>query len=210
MRLLVIGALLHLVASILSLRVARHRADYRPVAIFLAVTAIADVLLVALTAGASTALPSAPLEGAARLVGHVRQGLYLVWPFGLAALFVAVFSKPRPWVFSSAYAVAISGFVIGYPTLSGERLRDAYFIVELAALAVAVAASVQWSRRRESLMLPHVVALLILASEIAVLVGPWHRDIFAGWDMGRTMYAITYAAIALIQGGFLWRPSQSS
>jgi hypothetical protein len=124
MRLLLFTAFLHLVAGVVGIQLARRRRDYMPVAIFLAVTAIADVLLVALTAGASTALPSEPLQGSARFVGHVRQGLYLVWAFGLAALFVTVFSKPRPWVFSSAYAVAISGFVIGYPPLGEAREGD--------------------------------------------------------------------------------------
>jgi hypothetical protein len=210
MRLLLFTAILHVIAGVIGVLLARRRRDYLPVALFLACTAVADVILVALTVGAPTTLPSAPLTGLPRFVGHVRQGLYLVWPFGFAALFVAVFSRRRTRAFSPAYAVAITGLVLGYPTLGGERLREAYLIVELAALAVAVGASIQWLRRRESTTLPHTVALLLLSSEIAVFLGPWHRDIFAGWDMGRTMYAITYAAIALVQGGFLWRPSRSS
>jgi hypothetical protein len=210
MRLLVIGALLHLLAGLLALRLARLRADYRPVALFLAGTAIADLALVALTLGASTALPSAPLTGIARIVGHIRQALYLVWPFGFAALFVAVFSNRFPRIIPLAYVVTVAALVLGYPTLRGETLRQAYLGIELAALAVALAAIIQWAWRRESPTLTHIVALLLLGTEIAALVGPWHRDIFTGWDMARVMFAFTYAAITGLQGSVSWKLSRSS
>lgn len=210
MRLLVVGALLHLLAGILALRLARMRADYRPIALFLAGTAITDLALVALTIGASTALPTAPLTGIARFVGHVRQTLYLVWPFGFAALFVTVFSGRFPRIIPGAYVVALAALVLGYPTLRGETLRQVYSGIELAALIVALAAIIQWAWRRESPTLTHVVALLLLGTEIAALLGPWHRDIFAGWDMARTMFAFTYAAITCLQGSLSWKLSRSS
>ena len=210
MRLLVIGTLLHLLAGLLALRLSRLRADYRPVAVFLAGTAITDLALVAFTIGASTALPAAPLTGIARIVGHIRQALYLVWPFGFAALFVAVFSRHYPRILPAAYAVTVAALVLGYPTLRGETLRQGYLGIELAALLVALAATIQWAWRRESPTLTHMVALLLLGTEIAVLVGPWHRDIFAGWDMARAMFALTYAAITCLQGSVSWKLSRSS
>jgi hypothetical protein len=210
MRLLVVGALLHLFAGFFALRLSRLRADYRPIAVFLAGTAIADLALVALTLGASTALPSSPLTGLARVVGHIRQALYLVWPFGFAALFTAVFAGRAPRIIPVAYVVTIAALVLGYPTLRGETLRQVYLGIELAALVVALAAIIQWAWRRESPTLTHVVALLLLGTEIAALVGPWHRDIFAGWDMARTMFAFTYAAITCLQGSVAWKLSRSS
>lgn len=210
MRLLLLTAFLHVVAGVVGMMLARRRRDYMPVALFLTGTAIADLALVAFTIGASTALPAAPLTGIARIVGHIRQALYLVWPFGFAALFVAVFSHRFSRILPAAYAVTVAALVVGYPTLRGETLRQVYLGIELTALLVALAAIIQWAWRRETPTLTHTVALLLLGTEIAVLVGPWHRDIFAAWDMARTMFALTYAAITCLQGSVSWKLSRSS
>lgn len=202
---------LHVLAAAISIMIARKRSDYRPVAAFLAGTAIADLALAAfLAVGAPTALPAAPLVGLARFVGHVRQGLYLAWPFGFAALVVTVFSGRFPRVIPLAYVVTLAALVLGYPTLGGELLRRVYLGIELAALAVAVAAITQWAWRRESPTLPHVMTILLLSGETGLLLGPWHHDIFAGWDAGRIMYSTAYVVLIILQGGILWKSSESS
>lgn len=210
-RILIIGALLHLVAGLLGVRLARFRPDYLPVAVFLAGTAIVDLVLVALTVGAPTEIPASPLTGMARVVGQLREALWLIWPFAFVAMFLAIFAGRRPWAVGAAYVVTIAVLVIEYPTLRGEVLRRVYFGIELAALIIAAGALIQWAWRREFPLLPHLVAIGLLSTEVAVLLGPWAHDIFAGWTAGRIMYSMVYAAISIVTGGMLWiRRSHSS
>ena len=76
MRWLLVLQSLHVLAAAIAFMIARRHRDYRPVAVFLAGTALADLALAALiTAGAPTTLSDAPLVGLARFVGHARQGL---------------------------------------------------------------------------------------------------------------------------------------
>jgi hypothetical protein len=211
MRLLVIASLLQVVAAMAAVLIAKRREEHRPVAAFLSVAVLANLvaLLGVVVLGPPT-LAIAPLSGIARFVGHVRQGLYLVWPFGFAAMFAAVFARRHIWVFPPAYVVTIAVLVLGYPTIGGEVLRQVYFGIELAAIIVAFGVLIPWVGRREWPTVTHVAAILLLSGEVGVLFGPWHRDIFAGWDMGMVMYAITYGVIALLQGVVLWEPSKSS
>lgn len=190
MRWLFLVPILHALTAVLSLAIARKRSDHRPIAAFLLASALADLsLAIFLAVGAPTALPAAPLTGVARFVGHVRQALYLVWPFGFAAMFVAVFSGRRPWAIGAAYLVTLTVLVLGYPTIGGETLRQTYFGIELAALALAAGALIPWIWRRTSPTVTHVVAILLLSGEAGLVLGPWHHDIFLGWDAGRIMYA---------------------
>lgn len=92
MRLLILVALLHMIAGAASMLVARRRRDYLPVAAFLVVTALTDIAMTALAASVDPASPAVPLTGMPRAVGHVRQALYLVWPFGFTAMTTAIFA----------------------------------------------------------------------------------------------------------------------
>ena len=211
MRWLFLVPILHAIAAVLAAAIARKRSGYRPVAAFFMSTAIADLALAALiAAGAPTALPAAPLTGLARLLGHVRQALYRAWPFGFTAMFVAIFAGRRPWAVGAAYVVTITMLVLGYPTIGGELLRKTYSGIELAALAVAAGAFIPWIWRRESPRIQHVMAILLLSGEVALLLGPWHHDIFEGWDAGRIMYATAYIVFIVFQGGVLWNSSEQS
>lgn len=210
MRVLIFVALLHLLAGAAAMLVARRRRDYLPVAVFLSTTALADIVMTALAASVDPALPAAPLTGLDRVVGHVRQALYLIWPFGFAAMATTIFTgHARLWAFVVAYMGTLTVLVLGYPTISGEVLRRVYLGIELGAIVVATGWLITWASRRESPMLPHLVALLLLSTEFAVLIGPFVRDIFAGWAMGRVMYGLTYLVVLAISGGLLWRHSES-
>ena len=84
-------------------------------------------------------------------------------------------------------------------------LRRLYLGIELSAIVVAIAAVLRWPSLREPLTVPHVMTLLLLFGEIGLLLGPWHHDIFAGWDAGRMMYSTAYALLIVLQAGILWR-----
>lgn len=206
MRWLLLLQSLHVVAAAISLMIARRHRDYRPVAAFLAATALADVALAGLiVAGAPPSLPDARLAGLARFIGHARQGLYLVWPLGLAALVVTVFSGRFPRVVPVAYGVTLAVLVLGDEILGAVLVRRLYLGTELSAIVVAIAAVLRWPSLREPLTVPHVMTLLLLFGEIGLLLGPWHHDIFAGWDAGRMMYSTAYALLIVLQAGILWR-----
>jgi hypothetical protein len=201
-----VGLVLHVLAATTAVILTGKRPDYRPVAIFLAVTALADVALFGfILAGAPTSVPSAPLTGAARVAGHVREALYLVWPFGLVALFVQVFARWRPWPVGLAYAVFLAVLVFGYPTIRGDVLRQAYLAAEVGAFLVSVGLMIMWGWRREWSGLSPAVVIPLLFAEGGVIYGAWRGDIFEGWNTGRLMYATVYAVLCLVQGGALWR-----
>ena len=211
MRWLIVLQSLHVFAAAIAFMIARKHRDYRPVAAFLAGTALADLALAALiVADAPTTLSDAPLVGLARFVGHARQGLYLVWPAGLVALVVTVFSGRFPRIVPVAYAMTLAVLVLGYPMLEGVLLRRLYLGIELSALVAAIAAVVQWPWRLEPLTVPHVMTLLLLSGEVGLLLGPWHHDLFAGWDAGRMTYSTAYALLIALQLGILWRSPASS
>lgn len=211
MRWLVVLQSLHVLAAAIAFTIARRHRDYRPVAVFLAGTALADLALAALlTAGAPETLSDAPLAGLARFVGHARQGLYLVWPFGLAGLVITVFSGRFPRMIPGVYGVTLTVLVVGSPILDTVLLRRLYLGIELAALLSAISAVLRWPRRGEALTVPHVMTLVLLSGEIGLLLGPWHHDLFAGWDAGRMMYSTAYALLIVLQLGILWRSPASS
>lgn len=211
MRLLVISSLLQVAAAMVAVLLARRREEHRPVAIFLSVATTANLIALACVVLLHPpAVAAGPLSGTARLVGHVRQGLFLVWPFGFAAMFAAVFAGRRVGAFLWAYALTLAVLVLGYPTLGGEVLRQVYFGIELAAIVAGFGFLIPWIGRREWPTVTRVTGILLLSGEVGVLFGPWHRDIFAGWDMSMIMYAITYGVLALVQGVALWELSKSS
>lgn len=209
---LLLSVLLHILAAGMAITIARRRADYRPVAALLVGTALANLALFGfILGGAPTSVPAEPLTGMARLAGHTRQALYLLWPFGLVATFLVVFLKRRPWPVAAAYGVFLATLVFGYPTIRGDLLRQAYLAAEIASVLLSLGILIQWGWRRESPTLVHLAAMMLLFGEAGVLYGAWQGDIFgAGWDMGPVMYSTVYAVLCAVQGVVLWRHGAQS
>jgi hypothetical protein len=218
---------LHCLAGLLALSVARHRPPHRPVALFLFVTAITDIIHTALgrlvlwpaldlvrAAGLDPA--RIPFTGWVRVTVHVDQALFLTWHAGLAALALVVFTKLRPWPVAILWVAASLALALTYPITRGEVLRRVYLAADLIALAVAVASFASWFRRRrpgQGFTFPQLIATLIFAIELgALFVGAWRWNIFENWSLSQAAYATLYAACIFLQGAVLWitpSPSQS-
>jgi hypothetical protein len=217
----------HVVAGLLAVAVTRHRAEYRPTALFLLGTGSVDVALTTIreliisparttmrTAGLDPA--AVPWTGSVRIAFHLHEALFLTWHAGIAALALTVFTKLRPWPVAILWAAASLTLALTYPITRGEVLRRVYLAADLAALAVAVASFASWFRRRrpgQGLTFPQLIATSIFTMELgALFVGAWRWNIFENWSLSQVVYATLYAGCIFLQGAVLWitpSPSQS-
>jgi hypothetical protein len=208
---LVLATVAKVLAAVTAVLVARRREEHRPIAWFLTLVAVTDLPeIVLVVLGVATRLPDAPFTGLARLGLHVRQALYLTWPFGFMATCIAVFLRRNPWPLGILYGIAVAAFALSYPEIRGADMAKAYLAIEIGCLLVGFGVLVQWAWRRRSPSLTHITAIILLFGEAAVLFGPWRRDVFATWDMARIMYLVIYMSLALLQGGYAWKQSTSS
>ena len=178
-------------------------------AVFLSAVALANLVLVGfLLTGSPVAVPTIPFTGMARVTFHIRQAFYLVWSFGLMALYTAVFTGHKVNNALYAYVIGLLVLIVGYPTISGPILQQAYYAMELLSLLVATGMLIQWLWRRESPSVTQATAIMLLFCEVAVVIGPWQSNVFAGWDVARWMYLAIYCVLISIQGVALWKASR--
>jgi hypothetical protein len=209
------------VAALGAVLLALRRADYRPVARFLAAVATAD--LARMTAQRWLIVPTweaqraagidpaiVPLSGLARVGGHVEHAGFLVWPAGVAALMLAVLGRRRAWPALVAYGIAVAVLILAYPAIRGDLLRRYYLACELGALATALVSATAWWRRREAPALPAAAALLIAALDLAVLFGPYRVGLWTAWPFAQAVYVVLYLVLVTIQGGALWDSYRTS
>lgn len=204
--------------------VARRRADYRPVAMWLTIELVADLLRIPGRAFVIDPFreqypdPKVPLAGLARVAQHVDEAFFLLWAAGIAALALVVFLRPASppeeppaplsgsvrvglGAIAAAWAALVVVLTARYPDASvrGEGLARAYLGGELAALAVAAGALLTWIRRLERPRLPHIIVLLLLANEAAALAVPWRGLIFGRWPLVVIQLFCLYALITLLE-----------
>jgi hypothetical protein len=210
--LLVLTSLLQAVAAAAAVRVAQRREDHRPIAAFLVSMVVANLagMFLRRIGWAASVVPAEPLTGGPRFWSHVGQGLYLLWPFGMAAMFVTVFARRKPWIIAAAYVATLAVLVTGYPMIRGAVLQRAYLAVELAALAACLGLVVQWAWRWEKLRIAHATAILVLAIEVGTLLGPYRGNLFEDWSTAQAMYAVLYTIISVVQWGASWGSSSVS
>lgn len=115
--------------------------------------------------------------------------------------------KRRPWAVGAVWALVSIALTVGYPTLRGAVLARCYTAAELGSLLIGVGCFASWlPRRRERLPGLHttVVTLLLAVGLGGLVVGPWRFGIFDQWVLAQIAYAIVYAVIFVLEGGFLW------
>jgi hypothetical protein len=211
----VIGFLaLSTAVTIISWLVAARRTEHRSVALFLTLSLGTDLGRWALTA--LVLIPERARSGGVPFTGwhlvacHLDRALFLALHAGLAALAMWVFLQRRPWPVAVAWTLAVAALVVTYPTTRGEMLRLCYLAAELATLAVVTGCYVMWWWRREKPRFSNVCTLLLASGEVAILIGPYSRNIFTSWDIAQAMYATVYVVLLLLHGGILWRLEQPS
>ena len=207
--LLALTSLLQGGTALTAAMVARRRAEYRPIAVFLAVVAVANLAKMAIRLGVLVPAREAgavPFTGWVRVASHVESALFLLWMAGLAALALAVYLGRRPWPVAVGWAAAVALLALVFPHARGDELRRLYLAAELAALVVALGSMVQWLiTRREPPRLPHVIVAILVAVDLAgLVVGPWRWGLFAGWNLAQVAYCVMYASMIALQLAVVW------
>lgn len=192
-----------LLAAAMAIVVARRWPRHWPIAAYLGALVLADWARRGLAVGPLSG--AGPYTGLARAAFHVEEALYLIGPFGLAALAVAVLAQRVPWGVAGAYVAAVAALALGYPGVRGEMLRRCYVGAELGAVVVALAAAAAWARRRERVDLTSLVLFFVFVVDVAKLLGgPFRGDLFTSWVLAWPMHAVLYGVIAGVQGGAWW------
>lgn len=208
--------LLALLAAVVAVSwwVAARRTEHRPVALFLSLSLASDLARWALTT--LVLIPGAERSGGAPFTGWYRaacdldNALFLAGQAGLAALAMWVFLRRRPWAVAVAWALAVAALDVAYPITRGEVLQRCYLAAELATLAFFAGCYVLWWGRREKPSFSNVCTLLLGCGEVAILLGPYSRNIFTSWDIAQAMYTTLYVVLLVLQGGMIWNPPQQS
>lgn len=205
----------HAAAAIPAVLLARQRAEHRPVALFIIWTLAADLLRAAFMvwgwAPARAALgPEPALAGWPRIAHHLDQALLLTWPAGLAALAVVVFlpqlRRRALGALALGYAAAVALLVTTYPD-NRPLLARLYALAFLAGVVGVIVAAVAWTRRRMQPRPEHATTLILGLLDLALFAGPFAPPApqpFARWNLAQLVYVMTWSALALLHGGFLW------
>jgi hypothetical protein len=205
----------HGLAGVLAVLLARRRTEHRPIAAFIVVTLVADLARGALMAwgwGPARAVlpPGAPLSGWPRAWHHLGQALLMTWPAGLAVLSLIVFLphlRRRGLAgIGAVYLATVAALVVTYPA-NRPALGYAYAAAYLGGVVAVVVGAVAWGRRRAHPRPEHLITLALGVLDLALFAGPFAPLApapFERWNVAQLLYLCTWAAIALLHGGFLW------
>jgi hypothetical protein len=198
-------------ATVLAWTLARRNRTHRPIAWLLSASLGSDLVRHALRV--LYVIPVlAPLRGGARLSGWpyavaiINDALFLVWPASIVACVVAVFLRRRAWPVAVAYAVVVAAFAAFHPRESTGTLGRAHNACELLALTVAIGAGATWYRESEEpTSTAHTTLGVIIAGELATVVGSWRLGVFDHWPISQALYLVLFIMISALQGGYLWQ-----
>ena len=199
--------LLSALAALLAWAVARRHRDHRPVALLLTYGVASDLARRLLwTLLPPPRLGAPPLQGLARVFGHLEHALFLGWSFGVAALALWTLARRRPRLIAVLYVAAVAGLVVGYPAIRGDALRRYYLAVELAAALVGVACGVSWYRRGQPATITSLTSGFLVAGHLAyVVAGPYRFGLFGqAWVLANWIYLAVITTLILLHLGSLW------
>jgi len=215
MSLLLLTSLLQAGAAIVAWPVVHRHREHLPIAIFLSIAVGVNFVRWAL--GTYIIWPAnplaGPLTGSARIAGHVEQALFIAWPAGIASLALWIFLRRRPWPVPIVWACIVMVLIMSYPGFRGAAVQSVYLAAELAGLMVALGSLLPWAWQRHAPQLHHIATGLLIGIDLGSLAVAWRGSVFFGkWPLAQAMYAVLYAALVMLQGGWLWisrSPSRS-
>lgn len=203
-------------AAVTAALLASRRPDHRPAAVALGLLVTSVVAELPVLA-ALAPLPR-PVEGAARALVYLDGALLLAGAAVVPGLALAIcLSKPRRAVAGVVVAWLLASVVLAalYPSplVRGDGLRRIYLGADLTGLAVTAIALALWRRTPRSPTPAHVVTLILVFLDLAVLLnplGPYKAGLFGvPFDPVQVTILVGFAAVALYQGA-LWRFSSPS
>lgn len=171
----IVGRVLAVVVAILAWRVADKRPHHRPLARWLSVAAVADVVGALLCWYLDRC--GVPYSGLARVAHHAWQALGLVEPVGLAGVAWLVLGQRRtaPQHTIGAGALIWCVLVVGYPEpLRGPVMAPVWGWIEGASVVVTALAMVVWGRERRWPTMTELLIGLYWCVRVSLLVaGPY-------------------------------------
>lgn len=191
----------------------RPNLSYRPVAYFLTYVFAIEYVRWALLPVLLSHKP--PYLGFLKIVACFYESLYWGWMFGATALAVRLYLHRSIKPVVIVYAAAVLGLFVFYPDpLTGSVInwiRQGLHAAE--ALFVLVAFGV-WVWRKPAdltISIERQSPFLIGGIDSIVVFGPYVAKNYdtSRWDLARVAYAALYLGLVLLQGGYLWRSSQS-
>jgi hypothetical protein len=205
------------IATVLAWELALWRPEHQPIAYLLTVELASNVAQRAMHPVLLhwlATLGDATWTGWPRVVAHVSQALFMVWPAALAAIALVVFLGRKPWPVMACYAVVVAGLVALHPKARDGSLPRVYAAVQMVGLLVAVGSAAMWylsSRRtRRRANTAQAALMFILSVEVPSIAGAWRIGIFAHWHLAQIAYLIMFVLLILLQAVFLWRSLRSS
>ncbi len=171
--------LLLAIAAALAVEMSRRGAGHAARAWLLRLAVGADVLQLLL--GRALADSPAPYTGSARVAFHASQVLFLAWPAGVASLAVRTLARTMPWPVAILWALAAFAVVAGYPRLRGDELENVLRAWHLLCLAIGMVSIVAFWMRRGTPRSAHELAIVLVAGELLVAVGPYRLGIWRAW-----------------------------
>ena len=174
---------------------ARRKVYHAPFAAYAVVRAVVDPARAVLAVFRAAPGPH-PLVGAARLLYHLSAVGFQALVLAVAVLAAAVMLPRARWHVLGASLAVVAGSVVVYPLGAG---RTSMLVAQGAAVAVGAACCVAWLPRRQWSSPTIWITLLFLATEAAVLAGPYAQEgkLSAAWPLAWTAYLGAHlAAIA--------------
>jgi hypothetical protein len=203
-------------AAITAALLAVRRPAHRPAAVALSVL-VASVVGELPILAALAPLPR-PVEGPARVLVYLDGAALLAGAAVVPGLAFAVcMERPRRVAVAIVAAWAVASIVLAAlypsPVVRGASLARIYLAADLTGLAASAVAFALWRRVKRSPSSAHVVALILVFLDLAVLInplGPWRAGLFGvPFDPVQATILVGFAAVALYQG-VLWRFSSRS
>jgi len=191
------------IAAITAVLLARRGAEYWPIAAFLCVVALANLIRVPLLRFEPEG--QSPLEGWPRVGFHVNEALYLIWDTALVTAAICVFVRRNalPWLLplpALGWAGTVAYLATHYPAMRGETLRDVYVLTDVAALTVGAAGVVSWTWRRVAPTPAHVAITGILFTQLLMVIGGALR--YGLWDryyLDQIVSLLAYVTLSVYQ-----------
>lgn len=143
------------------------------------------------------------LRGLGPPLGPTRA-LYLAFPVVSAALALEVLGhlpRRRTWAAAAGAWVGLAAMVLVVsPPRRDPGLAAAFLALHFASLGVQALAAVLLALRRRVPTITELVALQLLAGDVAELVGPWlYGAVAEDWEIARWQWTVVYLSICAVQ-----------
>jgi hypothetical protein len=212
---------LSVIATVAAWILARRRAEHLPIAALLTVglgTDLARRALRSLYLGEAIRRlgNDAPWTGWPRVAAVASHALFLAWPATIVAVALVVYLRRRPWPALLGYAASIVAIVVVHPIAGNGSLGRMLTAGMMIGLLVGVGCAATWYLKpagdpasKAPTSTAQATLTIMLAGELASLVGSWRLGIFDHWHLSQIAYLFMFSILNILQWGFVWQSRSS-